>query len=200
MSGTSPDFNYWGTRPTLQVWFVAAMMQGVDPRAMADVTDGNGDALDISDDIDLLISACLVGDITAYPVPGQLPDKQTALSKASLEKWLRTHGYVSLADELGGAPLLPPTVTMSATQPAQNQPGPASTTVPRFTAQENEILAAIKTFGHNPLQLPENQAGKSGVKAQVKAKLGKSGYWSGSTVFSKAWERMRASGVIANKK
>ena len=42
------------------------MMQGVDPRAMADVVDCNGDALDISEDIQLLVSAALVGDITAY--------------------------------------------------------------------------------------------------------------------------------------
>jgi hypothetical protein len=200
MSGTSPDFNYWSTRPTLQVWFVAAMMHGVDPRAMADVTDANGDALDISDDIQLLISASLVGAIEAYPLAGHNPDKHTELSKARLETWLRTRGYADLADGLFGAPLLPPQVTNPPTQPVSHQASPGFTSVPRFTAQENEILAAIKTLGHNPLQLPENKAGKSGVKAQIKAKLGKSGYWSGTTVFSRAWERMRASEMIANKK
>ena len=132
MSGTSPDFKYWSTRPTLRVWFVAAMMQGVDPRAMADVTDVNGDAIDISDDIDLLISACLVGDITAYPVPGQHPDKQTALSKASLEKWLRTHGYVNLADELDTSStntgLTPPAATAPITSPGPSTSATATVT------------------------------------------------------------------------
>ena len=194
MSGTKPDYKHWSRRPTLKVWYVAAMMEGVDPRAMADVTDGSGDALDLSEDIDLLISASLTGDITAYPAPGQLPDKQTELSKASLDKWLRTNGYTSLADALSSPPLISPTVTTPHTQPS-----PASASMSRFVAQESEILAVIKALVQDPLQLPKNSPGKSGVKAQVKDMLGKSGYWSGSTVFSKAWERMRASGVIANK-
>ena len=194
MSGTKPDYKHWSRRPTLKVWYVAAMMEGVDPRAMADVTDGSGDALDLSEDIDLLISASLTGDITAYPAPGQLSDNQTELSKASLDKWLRTNGYTSLADALSSPPLISPTVRTPHTQPS-----PASVSMPRFAAQESEILAVIKALVQDPLQLPKNSPGKSGVKAQVKDMLGKSGYWSGSTVFSKAWERMRASGVIANK-
>jgi hypothetical protein len=116
MSGTSPDFNYWSTRPTLQVWFVAAMMHGVDPRAMADVTDSNGDDLDISDDIQLLISASLVGAIEAYPLAGHNPDKHTELSKASLETWLRTRGYADLADAL-----VPPVGSASSPLPGESK-------------------------------------------------------------------------------
>ena len=199
MSYTSPNFDYWRTRPTLKVWFVAAMMHGVEPHRMTDVTDSNGDSLDLADDIQLLISAALVGDITAFPTPGQLPDAETEVSKASLEIWLRGRGYADLAGALDALQNQPPTATPP-TSPASDQHAPASTPVPRFMAQEDAIFATLKTLGHNPLQLPKNPPGKRGVKADVKDTLGCSGIWSGSTVFAKAWERMLTSGTIVTKK
>ena len=77
------------------------MMNGVDPHATGDVTDRNGDALDFSDDTQRLISAALVGEISAYPVAGQLPNSSTEVSVASLGPWLRGRENVDLADALG---------------------------------------------------------------------------------------------------
>lgn len=200
MTGFSPNFVYWRTRPTLKVWYIAAMMQGVDPYRMTDATDNNGDPLDLSDEMQLLISASLVGDITAYPFPGQLPDNKTEVSTASLVSWLRGRGYADLADGLDGKVESQQPITTALALPAANPSTPASSPLSRFAAQENAIVAALKALGYDPLQLPKNESGKAGVKAQVKTNLGKTGMWNGSTVFSKAWERLLASGAIHTKK
>ena len=42
MLNKSPNFAYWSQFSTLEVWQVAAMMFGVDPYAMTDVTNQNG--------------------------------------------------------------------------------------------------------------------------------------------------------------
>lgn len=116
MSYTSPHFDHWRTRPTLKVWFVAALMRGVDPRRMADVTDGHGDDVDLTEDIQLIIGAALIGDIASYPHPGQLPDAETELSTTSVAQWLRGRGDASLSDELMGnrQQLVPQTATSPA--------------------------------------------------------------------------------------
>lgn len=70
--------------------------------------------------------------------------------------------------------------------------------VPRFEAQETEILAAIRAAGHDPLSLPEGQPGKPGIKSQIRGDLvGKSkNFPNAGSQFDKAWIRLRASGQI----
>jgi hypothetical protein len=199
MSGTSPNYDYWRTHPTLKVWFIAAMMQGVDPRALAGVTDGNGDALDLSEDIRLLVSASLVGEITAYPATGQLPNRETEVSTIGLPAWLRGRGYSTVADALTPTVQSPASVNGSSTPHATTPQIAAPTPVPRFAAQEAAIIAALHGLGHDPLQLPRNAPGKAGVKAQVRDQLDSTGIWTGRTVFAKAWERMRSHGAISSK-
>lgn len=60
--------------------------------------------------------------------------------------------------------------------------------------QEDEILRVIRDLKHDPKQLPKNQPGKPGVKADVRVQLAFS-----TKVFDKAWERLRADGSIADK-
>jgi len=69
--------------------------------------------------------------------------------------------------------------------------------VQRSAAQDAAILDEIKNQGLIPTSLPKRIAGKLGVKATIKAALGKTGIWVGPTVFNKAWEHLRSNGDIA---
>lgn len=179
-------------RPTLKLWFVAAMMHNVDPNRIDDVFDCSGYGLDLSDEIQLLISAALVGDITAFPQPGKLPDNETEVSRESLDPWLRPQRYGVLANKLR-------TAVKKSPRPKALPNLPAPSPVSRFSAQEAAILAEIKRLGHDPFDLPRNPPGKRGIKAEVKDALGGSGVWSYKTAFKKAWDRLRADKRIAEK-
>ena len=62
---------------------------------------------------------------------------------------------------------------------------------PQQRFQENEILRVIEELGFNATSLPLWEAGKRGVKAQVREELKFS-----SNVFNKAWARLREEGNI----
>ncbi len=85
-------------------------------------------------------------------------------------------------------------------QPVQPQAA-APRPMQRAAAQEAAILATIRQHGYDPTSLPKNEAGKPGVKAIIRAELeGESALFPrGSTVFDKAWERLRANGDIADR-
>ena len=88
------------------------------------------------------------------------------------------------------------------TLPAQAQaqaaaPAPAKP-LQRGSAQDAMILTAIRKAGHNPLALPVNEPGKAGVKAEIRNALRNEKLLTGSTVFDKAWERLRKQGDIAD--
>lgn len=197
MSNTSPNFGYWRQFSTIKIWNLAAMMNDIDPNVMGDVIDKSGDATDLSDDVQRVISASLVGAITAYPIHGQLPTATTEVSVASLDPWLRACGYVDLADALAHTQQSPVSPASVAVVPiAPTTAGCSSTPISRFSAQETAILDMVKSLGYVPTQLPPNSPGKPGVKSRVKAALGSSGIWAKTTVFSKAWERLRATKEI----
>ena len=60
--------------------------------------------------------------------------------------------------------------------------------VQRQQFQEQEILRVIRSLEYNPKELPKLRPGKSGVKAEVRAKLSFA-----PGVFDKAWERLKKS-------
>lgn len=92
MGGTSPDFEYWRQFSTLAISQVAALMYGVDPRAMSEVTDEHGDCVDLSDDERVLQSSVLSGALIGYPIQLNAPDRTTKVSVVSLVPWLRARG------------------------------------------------------------------------------------------------------------
>lgn len=70
----------------------------------------------------------------------------------------------------------------------------------RTTAQDTAILTVIQQAGHDPLALPKNESGKRGVKFAIRQALNGSPLFpKNSTVFNKAWERLRLLGDIADK-
>jgi len=77
--------------------------------------------------------------------------------------------------------------------PLQTQP------VSRLKAQDDQIISKIIALGLDPKRLQKNMQGKSGVKADIRAALGDKGIWAGTTVFDKAWERLRKMGDIIDK-
>lgn len=66
----------------------------------------------------------------------------------------------------------------------------------RSAVQDDAILAAIKQAGYDPVALPQQQAGKSSVKNMVRQALDGKHPFVGSTVFDKAWDRLRRNGEI----
>lgn len=76
------------------------MMNGVDPHAVTDVIDAEGQGMDLSEDIQRLVGAALVGDVAAYPLAGDLPNGYTEVSVASVVAWLRGRADIDLANSL----------------------------------------------------------------------------------------------------
>jgi hypothetical protein len=108
MSGTSPDYEYWQGFSAIQVWEIAALMHGVDPRAVGDVmiqdhedpSNSHGVPLDTSLEKRKLISAINLRDIFSAPQDVAAPDERTEVARVTLLTWLRTKGYSELADSL----------------------------------------------------------------------------------------------------
>lgn len=78
-----------------------------------------------------------------------------------------------------------------AAPPAPQVTVTVATPVQRQRSQEDGILTAIAALNLSAVALPKPKPGKSGVKAQVRAKLNMTG-----VIFDKAWERLRARGEI----
>ncbi len=70
----------------------------------------------------------------------------------------------------------------------------------RHRDQEEAIVAKIKQLGYTPLELPKNDPGKPGVKAQVRDVLQASNLFGTSKIFDHAWERLRKGKEIIDKK
>ena len=68
---------------------------------------------------------------------------------------------------------------------------PVSKPLGRQIFQEDEILRVIDELGFTPSKIPPREYGKPGIKAKIRGKLRFS-----TTVFDKAWERLRAEGRI----
>lgn len=75
---------------------------------------------------------------------------------------------------------------------------PAIQAMQKSVAQELSILDAIRDAGHEPQRLPKREAGKPGVKSEIRGRLvGKHrDFPKAGTQFDKAWERLRAQGDI----
>ncbi|CAN5873254.1 hypothetical protein BH11PSE12_BH11PSE12_20480 [soil metagenome] len=98
-----------------------------------------------------------------------------------------------------------PRITFRFPQPCETEPGTAKAQaapakpLQRTLAQDTAILTAIKQAGYDPLALPKNEPGKPGVKSEIRDALNGNSLFVGTTVFRRAWERLRQFGDIADK-
>lgn len=75
----------------------------------------------------------------------------------------------------------------TSTRPTQAQP-----------AQEAAILAKLAEMGYQATALPKGESGRPGVKAAIKGAIGTTQLFPSSTVFDKAWQRLRGSRSIVD--
>ncbi len=94
--------DHWKKLATIRIWEIAALMRGIEPRAMTDVTDRNGDPLDLSLQERMLTSAIAAGVLPATSSTTPI-DGLTEVSTASLLPWLRNHGFTTLAAGLSSS-------------------------------------------------------------------------------------------------
>ncbi len=113
--GTGINFDHWSKVATINIREAAAMMSGVDPRALftGNVVDRYGDIPDLADDERQLTSAVRAGGLVACDEGSHAaPDHHTHLLTASLIEWFRKNGHADLAHGLehsgasGVSPLL----------------------------------------------------------------------------------------------
>lgn len=99
-AGSRPNFTYWRQFPTLKVHEIASLLLDIDPRALTDATDPYGDPMDFSDEVRVLVSSALIGDLDVFPVGTTEMDRHTEIGRKSLVTWLRKNDYAALADQL----------------------------------------------------------------------------------------------------
>lgn len=130
-----PQLDFWRQFTSLSIWKMAALMDGVDPRALGDIVDRDGHCIDLSDEEDKLKSAVLTQDILSIPANNVAPDQYTVISVSSTLHWLRRIGLSALADELDTtqSPIVQAAAALTAvTQPTpteslRNSSGPGDT-------------------------------------------------------------------------
>ena len=118
----------------------------------------------------------------------------------SLDLWAHRKYQFSIFDP----PSLPPAIETHAVAPTSVAPTSdriePSSTRDKHRLQEKAIVDAIRHLGFDPKALPKHSYTKPGAKANVRNHLNGPPLFRGSTVFDKAWERLRKFREIADKK
>lgn len=99
----SPDYDYWKNFDTLRIADVAALMKVIEPTAVGEiVVNGHGDGVDLSYEEAQLIAALEAGLVRSFPASVASPNGHTKILKQELLPWLRSRGFVDLADQISG--------------------------------------------------------------------------------------------------
>lgn len=87
--GTSTNYSYWASFPSLSVLEAAYIYNGNDPRAMSDLVGPDGFPIDLTDEIKLIVSACQAEKIRYFPRTAQESiSKETMIDRVSFARWL----------------------------------------------------------------------------------------------------------------
>ncbi len=100
MSSTSPNFEYWRRFSAYSIYEASALMAGIDPRAMSDLADAEGDELILDDVIKELLSAVEAQEVVLGISQNPPFTPETLITKSSFLEWLPGHGFIELAEEL----------------------------------------------------------------------------------------------------
>jgi len=86
---TETDFAYWASFSSLQVWQLAAISEGIDPRAieLGEATDQEGRPVDLSQSIAMVLSAIAAGEIQVVASHAGPADRRTQVLVKSLGGW-----------------------------------------------------------------------------------------------------------------
>ena len=122
------------------------------------------------------------GKLLSIPIPYLTP---LGVRPDEVNEWLKTTHWDFIWDVVGPE---------AASTDVQLKP------IQRQQAQEDTILNCLKGMGVDPFNFPQNQAGKKGGKADVRKKLEGNPLFIGTSIFDKAWERLRRNGNIVTKK
>ena len=114
---------------------------------------------------------------------GLLPWRAPTLGARYLNRLVTPQDFASFAKFRGLELPAPIAELLVGISPAKDKP--------RQRSQETEILRVIRELKYDPKALPRMAPGKPWVKSQARTRLKYS-----STVFDKAWERLRSQGEI----
>jgi len=101
--GNGINFEHWSKVATIEIWEAAAMMTGVDPRALFTgyVVDMNGDIPAHADEERQLTSAVRAGGLLVSDKESRTaPGRNSHLLTTSLIEWFRKNGRADLAHGL----------------------------------------------------------------------------------------------------
>ena len=101
MPGITANYEYWGNLEALTIHEIACLMSDIDPRALADITDSEGDALSFDEEIELIRRGLITQKLDpAKNESGPFREDAMILKNQKLFDWLRKHGFDSLAESL----------------------------------------------------------------------------------------------------
>ncbi|WP_232341786.1 hypothetical protein [Burkholderia pseudomallei] len=199
-----PRWDDWRLMPELEVWQAVALSLDIEPdevRFNRDAWMGAEFPFDEGDDFTrrLRITLANLSDRTRFPTPGAInigvPHRngvrlgEFERFAVEIARWEVPDEFRALAGSTHAA------VAQATAMSSQLEPTKAAARRPlkQQAHQEAEILRVIRELNHDPKKLPKQKPGKPGVKAAVREKLTFS-----KKVFDKAWDRLRASGDVAD--
>ena len=139
--------------------------------------------IDINEELNKKDSSSLTIDSTS-----NVDDDKIRITIKSLDQWAKKKYGIAVLED-GVLPVLN----------SSKQKTPKSADKPFQRQQERAILEMIGKLGEDPKNLPKNPPGKPGIKAKVRKTLINETLFAGSTVFDKAWGRLRDDEDIQDK-
>lgn len=100
MSGTSPNYEYWRQFSTLCCWELAVLIEGFDPRALADVVVANDEPLDYSETLRIVTSAVEAGELGRVENNEHSVGGNTKIDRRDACLWAGQRGYRAVATGL----------------------------------------------------------------------------------------------------
>ena len=159
--GTSTNYSYWASFPSLSITEAAYIYDGNDPRAATDLVEPDGCPIDLTDEIKLIASACHSKQIRFYPrTQGDAISKETMIDRVSFARWLLRDTLKKHIGEklLSTAPALGDADSPSEQLAAHHRAvAPPPGKLPRTSASRLAVFAAweIECFWRRPATTDE---------------------------------------------
>lgn len=101
MSGITANYEHWVKLEALTIHEIACLMSDIDPRALAELTDSEGNALSFDEEIELIRRGLIAQKLDpAKNESGPFCEDTMVLKNQKLFDWLVRHGFDSVAESL----------------------------------------------------------------------------------------------------